>query len=80
MAKNVERSVDYKSQQLLASRYAPGLGVFPCDFGADVDVSYYGTPSPDPAESERNHVGWTVMPEVAMVKLRHCSSPNERNR
>ena len=49
MAKNVERSVDYKSQQLLASRYALGFGVFPCDFGADVDVSYYGTPSPDPA-------------------------------
>lgn len=62
MAKNVERSVDYKSQQLLASRYAPGFGVFPCDFGADVDVSYYGTPSSDPAESERNHVGWTVVP------------------
>jgi len=53
VAKNVERSVDYKSQQLLASRYALGFGVFPCDFGADVDVSHYGTPSPDPAESKR---------------------------
>ncbi len=80
MAKNVERSVDYKSQQLLAGRYALGFGVFPCDFGADVDVSYYGTPFPDPAESEGNHVRWTVVPEVAMVKLRHCSPPNERNR
>jgi len=80
VAKNVERSVDYQSQQLLASRYAPGFGVFPCDFGADVDVSYYSTPFPDPAESEGNHVGWTVVPEVAMVKLRHCRSPNERNR
>ena len=80
MAKNVERSMDHKSQQLLASRYALGFGVFPGDFGADVDVSHYGTPSPDPAESERNHVGWTVVSKVAMVKLRHCSSPNERNR
>jgi len=80
VTKNVERSVDYKSQQLFAGRYALGFGVFPCDFGADVDVSYYGTPFPDAAESERNHVGWTVVPEVAMVKLRHCSPPNERNR
>jgi hypothetical protein len=80
VAKNVERPMDYKSQQLLASRYAQGFGVFPCDFDADVDVSYNGTPSPDPAESERNHVGWTVVPEVTMVKLRHCCSPNERNR
>ena len=80
VAKNVKRAVDYKAQQLLSSGYALGFGIFPCDLGADVDVSHHGTPSPDPAESERNHICRTEVPEVAMVQMRYRGPPDERNR
>jgi hypothetical protein len=80
VAENVKCSVNYKTQQLLSGRNALCLSVFPRDLGADVDVSHYGATSPDTAKPKRNYVGRTVVPEVAMVQLRHCGSPNERNR
>ena len=80
VAKNVKRAVDYKAQQLLSSRYALGLGIFPCDLGADIDVPNYGAASTNPAEAERYHVGRTMVPEVAMVQMRHRGPPHERNR
>jgi hypothetical protein len=80
VAKHVKRSVDYEAQELLPGRYPLGLGVFPGDLGADINVTNYGATSSDTAEAEGDHVCRTMVPEVAMVQLRHCGSPNERNR
>jgi len=70
----------YKSQQLLAKPICPGLWRFPVRFRRRCRRLPLWHPVSRPGESKRNHVGWTVVPEVAMVKLRHCGPPNERNR
>jgi hypothetical protein len=69
VTKNVKRAVDYEAQQLLSSRYVLSVGVFPRNLSANVDIPHYGAAFPNPAESERNHVGRSMVPEVAMVQL-----------
>jgi len=62
VAHDVKRSVDDEAQQLLASGYPLAPGVLAGDFDADVDVTNHDATLSGAPETERYHVGWTVVP------------------
>ncbi|GAC1413860.1 MAG: hypothetical protein NVSMB53_11720 [Gemmatimonadaceae bacterium] len=76
VTKHVKGAVYDQSKQLLSCRNALPPGVIPGDLSADVDVPNYRASLSDAGEAKGYHISGAMMPEVAIVQLRHCGSPD----
>src|SRR4051794_41434873 len=72
VAEYVKRTVHYKSEQLFSGPDALAPSVPAGDFGTNIHVANDSSAPPGSTQTERDHVGRTMMPEVAAASSRGC--------
>jgi hypothetical protein len=77
MTEHMQSPVNYKSQELLASRYALPSRILTRNLGAYIDVSQYWPAFPGATEPEGNDIGRTVVPQVPIIELRDRHSSDK---
>src|SRR4051794_25509605 len=80
VAEHVKSAVHYQSQQFLSRADSLSLCVVPSDLRANIHVADHRSPASDPPESERYHVGCSMVAEVAAIKTRDCRAADECDR
>jgi hypothetical protein len=79
MPKDMQSAVHHQSQYLFTNGDALPHRVVASDFRTNVNVSDHGTTFSASPKAERDHVGRTVVAEVAAIELRHRRPPYERD-
>ena len=77
VTEHVQSPVNYKSQELLSSRYALPSRILASNLGAYVDVAQHWPTFPGTTEPEGDDVGRTMMAEIPMIELRDRRSSDK---
>src|SRR5258705_3488645 len=80
VSEDMQRTVNYESQDLLPDWHALPLRVVACDLRTNVDVPNHGAALPRPSQPEGDNVSVAAVPKIAAIERRNRRAADEGDR